>query len=212
MSVPAASRTMAGIAALAACFGLALQLILLIGQFAEAGQSAVAAVWRFFGFFTILANLLVAVVAGAAALAPHHRFASARMRFAALVTIILVGITYSLALRHIWQPKGWAAVADHALHDATPVLFLLFWLVARHGMLRWRDVLWGVAPGFLYLLYALARGAVDGWYAYYFLDPVALTLPELLTNIAMLLVGILAVAALFVGIDKGLARWQAADR
>lgn len=203
-----AVRIIAGITALVAWLGLALQLLLLIGQFTDAGQSAGVAIWRFVGFFTILTNLLVAIVASVAAVAPHHRLASTRMRFATLVTILLVGITYSLALRHLSQPEGWDAVANHALHDATPLLFLLFWLVARDGTLRWRDIVWGVVPGFLYLLYALARGAFDGWYAYYFLNPVTLMLPDFLRNIVLLLIGISALAALFVAVDKGVARWQ----
>lgn len=202
------ARLLGAITALVAWLGLALQLILLIGQFADTGQSAAAAIWRFVGFFTILTNIFIAVVASAAALAPHHRLASARMRFSALVTILLVGITFSLALRHLAQLDGWDAVANHALHDATPLLFLLFWLVARDGTLGWRDIVWGVVPGFLYFIYALARGAFDGWYAYYFLNPVTLTLPEFLRNIALLLIGISGLAALFVAIDKGVARWQ----
>lgn len=202
------ARGLAAITALVAWLGLALQLILLIGQFADSGQSAVAAIWRFIGFFTILTNLFVAIVASAAALAPHNRFASARVRFAALVTILLVGITYSLALRHLSHPVGWNAVANHALHDATPLLFLFFWFAARDATLRWRDIGWALVPGALYLLYALARGAYDGWYAYYFLDPATLTLPEFLRNIVLLLTALSGLAALFVAIDKGLARGQ----
>ncbi|WP_144036646.1 Pr6Pr family membrane protein [Sphingopyxis witflariensis] len=202
------ARVLAAIAALVAWLGLALQLLLLIGQFADTGQSAAAAIWRYVGFFTILTNIFIAVVASAAALTPYHRLASAQMRFSALVTILLVGITFSLALRHLAQLNGWDAIANHALHDATPLLFLFFWLVARDGTLGWRDIVWGVVPGFLYFLYALARGAYDGWYAYYFLNPVTLTLPEFLRNIVLLLIGISGLAALFVAIDKGLARWQ----
>lgn len=202
------ARVLAAITALTAWLGLTLQLILLIGQFADTGQSATAAIWRFAGFFTILTNLFVAVVASIAALAPHHRLASARMRFATLVTILLVGITYALALRHLSHPEGWNAVANHALHDATPLLFLLFWFAARDGTLQWRDTIWALVPGFLYLLYALARGAFDGWYAYYFLDPMTLTPLEFLRNLVLLLAALSSLAALFVAIDKGLARWQ----
>ncbi|MGL3822513.1 Pr6Pr family membrane protein [Sphingopyxis sp. R3-92] len=201
-------RILATITAATAWFGLVLQLILLVGQFAETGQSTTAAIWRFIGFFTILTNLLVAVVASIAALAPHHRLASARMRFATLVTILLVGITFSLALRHLLQLDGWDAVANHALHDATPLLFLFFWFATRDGTLQWRDIVWALVPGLLYFLYALARGAFDGWYAYYFLDPATLTLPEFLRNVILLLAALSGIAALFVAIDKGLARWQ----
>ncbi|WP_447762327.1 Pr6Pr family membrane protein [Sphingopyxis panaciterrae] len=203
------ARTLYGIAALAAWGALVLQLSLSLSVAPEAGQSVAAALWRFLGFFTVLTNGFVAVVATAVVLAPHHRLASTRMRFMALVSIAIVGIVYSLALRHIWDPQGWQAVADHALHDAVPLLFILAWLVAPHGGLGWRNIGWGVVPGLLYVIYAFARGAIDGWYAYYFLDPRALGWPALFGNVAAILAGVLIVALLFVAIDKLLATRRA---
>ena len=77
------------------------------------------------------------------------------------VAIALVGLVYSLALRAVWNPTGWQAVADHALHDATPPLFLLAWALSSHGELAWRDALHAILPPFAYCLYAFVRGAAD---------------------------------------------------
>ena len=53
--------------ALLTAFALGLQLSLVIERMTGEGASIGAAVWRYFGFFTILTNIGVAVVAGAMA-------------------------------------------------------------------------------------------------------------------------------------------------
>ena len=202
------ARTLHIIAALAAWGALGLQLALSLAAAPEAGQSVAAAIWRFLGFFTVLTNLFVAIVATAAALAPRQALASAPVRFAALVAILLVGVVYSLALRHIWNPQGWQAVADHALHDATPLLYLLAWLSGRHGALGWRDAPRALVFPAAYLAYALARGAVEGWYAYYFLNPAEQGWAQFLVSVAAILGGIMAAAWLVIALDKFLARMR----
>lgn len=202
------ARIFHGIAALAAWGALGLQLALSLAAAPEAGQSVAAAIWRFLGFFTVLTNLFVAIVATAAALAPRQALASARVRFAALVAILLVGIVYSFALRHIWNPQGWQAVADHGLHDVTPLLFLIAWLVGRHGALGWRDAPRALVFPAAYLAYALARGAVEGWYAYYFLNPAQQGWVQFLVSVAAILGGVMAAAWLVIGFDKLLARMR----
>ncbi|MGR4892099.1 Pr6Pr family membrane protein [Sphingopyxis sp. LARHCG72] len=201
-------RTLHIITALAAWGALGLQLALSLAAAPEAGQSVAAAIWRFLGFFTVLTNLFVAIVATAAVLAPRQALASTRVRFAALIAILLVGIVYSLALRHIWNPQGWQAVADHALHDATPLLYLLAWLSGRHGALGWRDAPRALVFPAAYLAYALARGAVEGWYAYYFLNPAEQGWAQFLVSVAAILGGIMAAAWLVIALDKFLARMR----
>ncbi|MDZ3831070.1 MAG: Pr6Pr family membrane protein [Sphingopyxis sp.] len=199
-------RIVHGIAALVAWTGLGLQLGLLVRDYLADGLSAGAALWRFLGYFTIVTNLFVALVASAAALAPRHRLASPRVRFAALCAILLVGIVYSLALRHVWDPQGLQAVVDHALHDAAPLLFLLGWLYAPHGMLGWRDLVWALPFPLAYLAYAVARGAVEGWYAYYFLDPSHQGWGAFWGTVAAIVAGFLVMAALILMLDRWLAR------
>ncbi|MCW5746142.1 MAG: Pr6Pr family membrane protein [Alphaproteobacteria bacterium] len=195
---------------LIATAALALQLGLIIGRMMADGHSALAAVWRFLGFFTILTNCAVAGVAGAMALRPASRLAGPRVRLATAAAILLVGIVYSLALRSIWEPTGWQAVVDHALHDATPVLFLLAWTLSAHGDLSWRDAAWSALPPLAYCAYALARGAADGWYAYWFFDPNALGLGQMTTNFCLLLAAFLAAGVALVAVDRWRGRLRAA--
>ena len=197
---------LATLAALVAWAALALQLGLIVEKMTAEGATTVQAVWRFLGFFTILTNAAVAVVASAMALRPDGGLAGPRTRLATAAAILFVGIVYSVALRAIWRPTGWQAVADHALHDATPPLFLLAWLFAGHGALRWSDALRATIAPLAYCLYALARGAVDGWYAYWFLNPATLGAARLAANTLLLLAAFLPLALGLVALDRRLAR------
>ena len=188
------------LAALAAWSMLGLQLALTLQNMAAAGLAA--GLWRYLGFFTILTNLGVSVVATLMVVRPE--LAGPRVRLATAASILFVAIVYSVALRNIWHPTGWQAVADHGLHDAVPLLFLIAWLLAGHGALKWRDALWVMAPPLAYCLYAFARGAADGWYAYWFLDPHALGSLKLAGSIAVLAAAVLVIGLILTAIDRWL--------
>ncbi|MBC2776370.1 Pr6Pr family membrane protein [Parasphingopyxis marina] len=207
---PMLARSTAFVTALLIWAALGIQLAILIRQFADQDLGLAAAVWRFSGFFTILTNMAVAIVASAMALRPESRLAGPRLRLAVAVSIALVGIVYSLALRSVWNPQGWQAVVDHALHDASPLLFLLAWALFPHGRLGWRDAIWGIVFPLAYVCYAMARGAADGWYAYWFLDPAALPAGDFVRNIALLLAGFAAASLLLIAIDRIFAKRVAA--
>ena len=206
MNRMSAARACSIVVALVAWSALALQMALVIQKMTGEGASVADAVWRFFGFFTILTNVAVAVQATVAASGPAGRLNNAVLRLSIATSILIVGLIYSLALRSLWQPTGWQAVADHALHDATPVLYLFTWILLPHGQLRWGSALWAVVPAFGYFIYALLRGAADGWYAYWFMDPTALPPAQMATNVAMLLLVFLLAALALVGLDKWLAQ------
>ena len=199
-------KAFAGLTALVAWSALGIQLVLIIQKMTGEGSSPWQAIWRFFGFFTILTNCAVAVVATAMAVWPKSILTSANVRLATATAIFIVGLVYSIALRAVWQPTGWQAAVDHGLHDATPVLFLLTWFFSTHGQLQWRSAFSAVVPAFVYFIYALIRGAADGWYAYWFLDPTSLPPAHMAINVAILLVAFLIAALAFVWLDKWLAR------
>ena len=205
-------RFVAGIAAVIGWLGLLLQLALILRNlgFAEG-------LWRFLGFFTILTNLGAAAVASAIALGRSSRLGGPRARLMAATSILTVGIVYSLALRALWNPVGIQKVADIALHDFVPLGWLTLWFVGARTRYRWREIGWALLPPLLYFVYALARGAIDGWYAYWFLDPAEQSSAELMTSIAIMLAGLGAIAAALVGCARWLSRkghaqvWDAVD-
>ena len=200
--------SLALVTAIVASASLALQFALTFERMTGEGATAFEATWRYFGYFTILTNCLVAAVSFAMALKPGSALAGPRARLTALCAIALVAIVYSAALRHTWNPQGWQLVADHGLHDASPLLFLATWLAFPHGILRWRDTLVAIVAPIAYCVYALVRGALDGWYAYWFLDPSTLGLVELARNILVITAVFLVIAGVVVALD----RWLGARR
>jgi len=194
--------------ALAAWAGLGIQLWILLES--PAFETPVLAVWRFLAFFTILTNLIVALVNTAAALAPASaagRFASGpNVRAAVLLYIGTVGIIYHLLLAGLWAPQGWQLVADQLLHTATPVMVALGWLLFdRKDGLSFRAL-----PAYLvypvgYTLYALARGAGDGFYPYPFIDVSQIGYPRALQNIAGLTAAFILGSGLVILLGKFLS-------
>ena len=206
MTRASTARAFSILVALVAWSALVLQLALVIQKMTGEGASVADAVWRFLGFFTILVNCALAVAATAAALGRPSFLNNPNLRLSIATSILIVGLVYSIALRSLWQPTGLQAVADHALHDATPALYLLTWILLPHGQLQWRSALWAAVPAFAYFIYALVRGAADGWYAYWFMDPTSLPPVQMATHVAMLLLVFLLVALALVGLDKWLVR------
>jgi hypothetical protein len=188
-------RSLAGLAAIIGWAGLAMQFWLIMRTFGVA-----EGVWRFAAFFTILANLGVAIVASAMATGSRG-LATPKVRYAAAVSIALVGLIYSLWLRKTWDPQGLQKLADHALHDAVPLLFLGAWIASLHEQLKWRDILWALLPPVLYLIYALARGAADGFYPYWFLNPATQAPAQIAFSIFVLLAAVAIIAAILNIID-----------
>lgn len=200
----AMERPVRALLALAAWAGLGIQLWLLLTS--PAFASPAEAVWRFVAFFTILTNLIVAVSATVLTLRPDHPALGPAPRAAIVLYILTVGIVYHLLLAGLWAPEGWQWVADQLLHTVTPVMTLIVWLAfdpkaglslkALPGMLAWPLV---------YSLYALARGAADGFYPYPFLDAGGIGYVRALINIAGLTAAFLAGGALLILIGRALA-------
>lgn len=195
------ARFAAAIVALVAWTGLLVQWQ---ASTALAG-SAGAALWAMLRFFTILANLLVAVLFTAVALGARRAARPFPLAGAALA-ILLVGIVYFLLLRGLLELSAGARLADTLLHMATPALVPLWWLAfAPKGGLRARDpLLWALLP-LAYFPYALARAAVDGRYPYPFVNVARLGWGQVLINAVAIAVCFVATGWLLVRLDRALA-------
>lgn len=191
-----AARLVAAVLALTGWAGLVLQFII----FADRVGIGLAS-WRFVGFFTVLSNIGIAIIATSIALGHDNRLTSERARLMGLTAIVTVGFVYSLLLRSLWNPTGLQKLTDAALHDWTPILFAALWALMPHGQLSWRDMKWALAPPAIYLAYALTRGAFDGWYPYYFLNPTLQTPAELGLGIIGTLFVFATVAGSAIAID-----------
>lgn len=162
----ASARTGAALVALIALAGLLIQFRV---TFAD-GHGIAGTLWILVRFFTILTNLMVAIVFGAVALG-SRRSAMPSMLGCAVLSIILVGVVAQTLLQGLLDLSGRALLADTLLHKVTPIVASLWWLIfARAGRLRARDPwLWALWP-LAYLVYALVRGTSEGVFAYPFLN------------------------------------------
>jgi hypothetical protein len=188
-------------------FALLLQLFIVLQVRYAAGLSLMGGLGHFFGYFTILTNLLVAVTLSWPLLQPASRLgrllARADVCTGVATNIALVGLIYSLLLRQIWQPQGAQWLADELLHDVVPVLFLLywFWAVPRIAPRLAQALQWAVYP-MVYLVYALLRGAWFGSYPYPFLDVAKLGSGRVALSSIGVFVVFLAIAFLLMALNQ----------
>jgi len=187
------------VAALAAALGwaaLAGQLYLSLKAGAATGQATTETLLRYISFFTILTNILVALVLTQAARAPGCGvLGKPGIQAAAASYIIVVGLIYFAILRHTWAPTGLQWLVDLILHYAMPPIYLAFWLafVPKGDGLNWTAPLRWLAYPAVYLVWILARGAVSGFYPYPFIDVRRLGYDGMALNA-------LAVAGVFIAI------------
>jgi hypothetical protein len=155
--------------------GLVLQFCITIPASMDAGRGFLGSIVFYFSFFTILTNigavLVHASLLSSSGYAWLPAFAGPRMRAGVAVSIALVFIVYATVLARLWQPQGLFLLCDVLLHYVTPVLFVLWWLMAgADGSTRWRDMSWWVFYPLAYLAYALLRAPIAGEVPYPFLD------------------------------------------
>lgn len=182
--------------------GLGLQIV---ASIAETGSLSAAA-WVMVRFFTVLTNLAVAVTMAAIALG-RLREGTPRLLAGLTLAILLVGVVYALLLAGTLQLQGTALIADRVMHYAVPLLMPLFWLLCvPKGGLRFIDpLIWAIYPS-LYLLYAVARGALDSKYPYPFIDVPQIGWPQTVLNVAVIALGFIAGGCGLVLLDRWLGR------
>ncbi|MES1214305.1 MAG: Pr6Pr family membrane protein [Bacteroidota bacterium] len=195
------------ITAITAWAALALQLYIMVDNTPGNGMTPLQAVGRFLIFFTVLTNLLVAISLSIELISPVSAagrfFAKPSTVAATAFYIFIVGLVYNLILRNLWNPTGLQRIADELLHVAVPLLFTIYWLfIAPKGTLKWKHPFaWLLFPA-AYLVYALVRGAAEGFYAYPFINVTELGYTKVFTNCAGLLIVFIIIGFLFVAVDR----------
>ncbi len=157
--------------ALLAWFALILQFVLMIRNAGINGITPVVAATRFFGYFTILSNIGVALCLTFPLFREDHFFSRPVTQSAFTVYILIVGIVYNAVLRQLWNPVGSQKLADELLHVAIPFLYTLYWMVyiPKNTLTLKHVSYWLLFPA-IYLAYALLRGFAEGFWAYPFIN------------------------------------------
>ena len=199
-----AKQTFLIIGAIITWFAVLLQLYLIIHNRIE---SVLETIIRFFSFYTILTNILVAFCFTVFLVKSNSRagifFSQPGVVTATTIYITVVGLLYNLILRQIWSPTGFQRLADELLHVVIPLLFILYWyLFAYKDGLVWKNAFpWLIYP-FIYAVFVLFRGKLSGFYPYPFVDANILGFKQVLLNSVGLFTGFFILSLLFIAITK----------
>ena len=151
-------------------------------------------------FFTIWGNLAAGVIF--AWIAIRGRI-EPRIPFALAAALVIIAVVYHLLLSSMHFPEGlewWTNIFHHTLVPAGGVLWWL--LFSRDWLAGWRSLPIVMLVPVIYGAFALANGAVTGFYPYFFLDQPKLGLGMVLLNMAGLAIIFMAVAALLLLVRK----------
>lgn len=161
-----AARIVVAGAILAALFTSTVEAVL--------GVSDVTLV-RLWSYFTLHSNLLLAVIFVIGGLRPRERLPDwwDTARGAAAFYMTMTGIIYVVLIappeEFLSWSLSWTGIVQHRIG---PWAAFLDWaLVWMTGPARWRRPLSWLAYPIVFLIAAMARGAITGWYPYHFLDP-----------------------------------------
>jgi hypothetical protein len=204
-------KTFAVVGAIIVWLSLALQFYVIIqNRIAPVPETVV----RFFSYYTVLSNLLIAICFTVTAFkgisATGNFFARPNTLTATAVYICIVALTYNAILRFQWAPQGLARICDELLHLIVPVLYVIFWAAfVPKGSIQWKHIVpWAIYP-VLYLGYTLLRGPYASWYPYPFLDVDKHGYSEVLLNSVIVCVVFIIFSVLFVAISKKMAKRSA---
>jgi hypothetical protein len=167
---------------------------------------------EYFEYFTIQTGLISATVllfAGLKAMRSANedvRWAVARL---SVVTYeIVVGIIYNLLLRGGAADArdgdyNWPVLPNEILHVWAPILITLDWLLST-GMAKiaFKRVWWVLVYPIVWLVFMFIRGAIDGWYPYWFFSPIESTLVTIVTYIFGIMFFAVAVGNLMIWIQR----------
>jgi hypothetical protein len=201
-------KTYAAIGAVTGWLTLLLQLYLII---INRTASIPETVTRYFSFFTILTNILVAISFTTVYLKgisiTGSFFTRPKTLSAIVVYITIVGLIYNIILRFQWAPEGLAKLVDELLHSVIPTGFIIFWLVyVPKQYISWKNIFpWLIYP-LVYLGYTLVRGTFANWYPYPFVDVLQLGYNKVVINCAMVCGLFIFFATLFIAAAKWMSK------
>jgi hypothetical protein len=164
-------------------------------------------------YFTILSNIVVAVVVTVLALRPAVFTSSGRsggvwraLRLDSVLMISITGVVYNLLLASGGK-TGWDFVSNALLHVLTPIVTVVVWLIAGpRGLIHAGTIPSALVLPLLWAAFALVRGAAIGAYPYPFLDVATNGLGAVLGFIAGIVAVAVALAFALMGIDALIRR------
>ncbi|TFC84600.1 Pr6Pr family membrane protein [Cryobacterium sp. TMT3-29-2] len=198
---PSALRRLSGLLRIA--MGLLL-FASIITQIADQLWNDAFVATEYFGYFTIqssLMNVVVLLVGGSLALRSRvdPQLLTA-VRMSVLTYAVVTGVVYNALLRGIVSDGfigvGWP---NEVLHVWAPIFIALDWILSPgRPALAWTRFGYALIYPVLWVVYALLRGTLTGFYTYPFLDPAQpggyLAVALYVLGIALFIAGLAAAA------------------
>lgn len=157
---------------------------------------------RFFSYFTILTNIMVAVYFSVQTIKKSSGEKSGILT-AITVYISMVGLIYQFLLRSTWNPSGMQKIVDELLHSVIPLLVIVYWYLYENKKgLQYRSIMKWAAYPVIYLICILLRGHFSGFYPYPFVDVESFGLVKVLINSLGITAFFVGLSLLFIKIGK----------
>jgi hypothetical protein len=170
-------------------------------------------------YFTILSNIVVAIVLTVLVVRPGYFARTDRvgaawraLRLDSILMIVITGVVYNLLLAE--GPKtGWDFASNSLQHIITPIVTVIVWLFAGpRGLINIRVIGLSMILPLAWALFAILRGAVVGSYPYPFLDVSTNGLVSVVAFVLAILVVAVILAFAFMGLDALFRRMSAGRR
>ena len=184
-------------------FSLILQLDL---QIKNSDVSVSELLIRYFSYFTILSNILVALCVSCLLFNSKNIITKQTSQTAIAVYIFVVGLIYNVILRSIWKPQGLQKLVNELLHVVNPILYFLYWIVFANTIkLKTKNIIYWLIYPFVYTVAVLIRGSFSQFYPYPFLEINKLGLDKVLVNCCGITVLFIITSIIFLTVGNFIA-------
>ena len=187
--------------ALIAWVVLSLRFIdmLIIGEYSSIAET----LFVYLGYFTVWANVLIALAFTVPLLNPDRKLADFFMRpavRAALATyILMVSVVYHMLIVPYWNPQGFTWLTATGLNTVMPILYIIDWLFfAEKRPIFYKHLpYWLIFPT-VYGVTSIIRGLLTNVYPYPFLNVAELGIGDVLFNMFGLVAVFAVVGPIFI--------------
>jgi hypothetical protein len=187
--------------ALIAWVVLSLRFIdmLIIGEYSSIAET----LFVYLGYFTVWANVLIALAFTVPLLNPDRKLADFFMRpavRAALATyILMVSVVYHMLIVPYWNPQGFTWLTATGLNTVMPILYIIDWLFfAEKRPIFYKHLpYWLIFPT-VYGVTSIIRGLFTNVYPYPFLNVAELGIGDVLFNMFGLVAVFAVVGPIFI--------------
>ena len=173
--------------------------MLIIGEYSSIAET----LFVYLGYFTVWANVLIALSFTVPLLNPDRKLADFFMRpavRAALATyILMVSIVYHMLIVPYWNPQGFTWLTATGLNTVMPILYIIDWLFfAEKRPIFYKHLpYWLIFPT-VYGVTSIIRGLFTNVYPYPFLNVAELGIGDVLFNMFGLVAVFAVVGPIFI--------------